>query len=38
VITDCSIKLINDAGHFPYLEKENEVINLIKEFVINKIP
>jgi pimeloyl-ACP methyl ester carboxylesterase len=37
VKTDCNIKLINGAGHFPYLEKENEMINLIKEFVVNKI-
>lgn len=36
VKSDCTIKLIKDAGHFPHMEKEKEIIKLIGEFVNEK--
>jgi len=37
VKSDCEIDMIKDAGHFPYQEKENEVLDLIKKFLSDKL-
>ena len=33
----CIVKLIKDANHFPHLKKKNEVIGLIKKFIVDEI-
>jgi pimeloyl-ACP methyl ester carboxylesterase len=35
--SECIIKLIEGAGHFPYLEKEKEVVKLIEKFISEKL-
>lgn len=37
ITSECEIVMIKNAGHFPYLDNENEVIKLIKKFLSDKL-